>query len=107
MSRGKDRDAGKIGAEEQGALFGTVQPVDDKVGHRQRLRDRFRNGGPEAIPDYELLEMILFRVIPRGDTKPLAKKLLAKFGSFAEVVSAPPERLKEVDDGTVIAPSMS
>ncbi|MBK9078326.1 MAG: DNA repair protein RadC [Hyphomicrobium sp.] len=100
MSRGKDRDAGKTGAAEQSTLFGTqqpAQPVDDKVGHRQRLRDRFRTGGRDAIPDYELLEMILFRVFPRGDTKPIAKRLLAKFGSFAEVVSAPPERLKEVD----------
>ena len=100
MSRGKDRDAGKTGAAEQSTLFGTqqpAQPVDDKVGHRQSLRDRFRTGGRDAIPDYELLEMILFRVFPRGDTKPIAKRLLAKFGSFAEVVSAPPERLKEVD----------
>ena len=70
MSRGKDRDVGKIGAAEQGALFGTAEPADHKAGHRQRLRDRFRNGGADAIPDYELLEMILFRVFPRGDTKP-------------------------------------
>jgi DNA repair protein RadC len=97
MSSGKGRDAGKISAEEQGMLFGVPAPVDDKVGHRQRLRDRFRNGGQEAVPDYELLEMILFRVFPRGDTKPIAKRLIAKFGSFAEVVSAEPERLKEVD----------
>ncbi len=96
MSRGKDRDAGKLAAAEQGALCGTAEPIYHKAGHRQRLRDRFRNGGADAIPDYELLEMILFRVFPRGDTKPLAKQLLSKFGSFAEVVSAPPERLKEV-----------
>ncbi|MBX9683597.1 MAG: DNA repair protein RadC [Hyphomicrobium sp.] len=95
---------GKTSAEEQSALFDTspiVHPpasttVDDKVGHRQRLRDRFRAGGAVAVPDYELLEMILFRVFPRGDTKPIAKKLIARFGSFAEVVSAPPERLKEI-----------
>jgi DNA repair protein RadC len=97
MSSAKGRDAGKISAEEQGALFGVVAPVDDKLGHRQRLRDRFRNGGAEAVPDYELLEMILYRVFPRGDTKPIAKKLMAKFGSFAEAVSAPRERLMEVD----------
>lgn len=97
MSRGGNRDAGRTAAEEQGALFNSAQPVDDKLGHRQRLRDRFRNGGADALPDYELLEMILFRVFPRGDTKPIAKRLLAKFGTFAEVVSAPPQRLQEVE----------
>jgi DNA repair protein RadC len=66
------------------------------VGHRERLRERFNVGGPAALPDYELLEMILFRCIKRGDTKPLAKMLLARFGSFAEVISAAPERLQEV-----------
>src|SRR5690606_19566005 len=70
---------------------------DDKAGHRQRLRDRFRIGGPDALPDYELLEMILFRVFPRGDTKPLAKRLLARFGSFGDVVNAPAERLREIE----------
>ena len=74
MSSAKGRDEDKTGAEEQGALFGITTPVDDKVGHRQRLRDRFRTGGANAVPDYELLEMILFRVFPRGDTKPIAKK---------------------------------
>lgn len=65
-------------------------------GHRQRLRDRFNAGGPEALPDYELLELVLFRVFARRDTKDLAKRLIARFGSFAEVVHAPAERLKEV-----------
>jgi DNA repair protein RadC len=85
----------------QPAFFETpaarVAGDDDKAGHRSRLRDRFRNGGAAAVPDYELLEMILFRVFPRGDTKPIAKRLIAAFGSFAEVVSAPAERLKEVE----------
>ena len=66
------------------------------VGHRERLRERFNVGGPTALPDYELLEMILFRCIKRGDTKPIAKMLLARFGSFAEVISAEPERLQEI-----------
>jgi DNA repair protein RadC len=66
------------------------------LGHRERLRDRFIEGGPSALPDYELLEMVLFRAIKRGDTKPIAKALMARFGSFAEVVSAEPERLMEV-----------
>ncbi len=72
-------------------------PVDDRAGHRGRLRERFRKGGADALPDYELLEMILFRAFPRGDVKPLAKQLLARFKSFPEVINAPPERLKEVD----------
>ena len=65
-------------------------------GHRQRLRQRFLEAGSEAVSDYELVELILFRAIPQRDLKPLAKELLAKFGSFAEVISAPVERLKEV-----------
>jgi DNA repair protein RadC len=65
-------------------------------GHRQRLRQRFMEGGSDALPDYELLELILFRAIPRRDTKPLAKELLARFGSFAAVMNAPPGRLREV-----------
>src|SRR5271154_4167533 len=65
-------------------------------GHRQRLRDRFREAGTDALSDYELLELLLFRALPRRDVKPLAKSLLEKFGSFAEVVSAPEARLREV-----------
>ena len=67
-------------------------------GHRERLRERFRSGGASALPDYELLELVLFRAKPRGDMKPLAKALIEKFGSFAEVISAPPARLAEVSD---------
>jgi DNA repair protein RadC len=66
------------------------------LGHRERLRDRFTTGGADAMPDYELLEMILFRANKRGDTKPIAKALLARFGTFAEVISAPPQLLQEV-----------
>jgi DNA repair protein RadC len=65
-------------------------------GHRQRLRDRFSSGGADAMPDYELLELVLFRAVPRQDTKPIAKQLIAKFGSFADVMAAPSGRLKEV-----------
>ena len=64
--------------------------------HRHRLRQRFLGAGADALADYELLELILFRAIPRRDLKPLAKALLAKFGSLAEVISAPRERLREV-----------
>ncbi len=66
------------------------------LGHRERLRRRFREAGADALPDYELLEMILFRAVPRRDTKPLAKAILAHFGSFTEALNAPEERLKEV-----------
>src|SRR5471032_1778321 len=65
-------------------------------GHRERLRARFRQGGADAVTDYEMLELLLFRALPRRDVKPLAKSLIAKFGSFAEVVSAPTARLAEV-----------
>ena len=65
-------------------------------GHRERLRDRFRNAGADALSDYELMEMVLFRALPRRDVKPLAKKILEKFGSFAEAVHAPPARLREI-----------
>ena len=60
-------------------------------GHRERLRRRFREAGADALPDYELLELILFRAAPRRDTKPLAKALIARFGTFAEAVNAPEE----------------
>lgn len=64
-------------------------------GHRQRLKNRFLKGGTGALADYELLELLLFLAVPRRDVKPLAKKLLDTFGSFAEVISAEPARLKE------------
>ncbi|MGD9921631.1 MAG: RadC family protein [Pseudorhodoplanes sp.] len=65
-------------------------------GHRERLRARFREAGADAVADYELLELVLFRAIPQRDVKPLAKKLIETFGSFAEVIGAPETRLKEV-----------
>ncbi|NDV50703.1 MULTISPECIES: DNA repair protein RadC [unclassified Salipiger] len=65
--------------------------------HRRRLRDRFLTGGADAVPDYELLELLLFRAIPRQDMKPLARRLLEHFGDFNAVVSAPPARLRDVD----------
>jgi DNA repair protein RadC len=66
------------------------------AGHRERLRTRFAKGGADAMPDYELLELTLFAALPRRDTKPLAKALLVRFGSFAEVIAAPRARLLEV-----------
>lgn len=66
------------------------------VGHRDRLRERFAATGAEAFADYEILEMLLFRLIPRSDTKPVAKALLARFGTLAEVLGAPANRLQEI-----------
>jgi DNA repair protein RadC len=73
------------------------RPIPHYWGHRDRLRKRFREGGAEALPDYELMELILFRAIPRRDVKPMAKEILARFGSFAEAVAASPERLMEIE----------
>jgi DNA repair protein RadC len=61
--------------------------------HRKRLRERFLAGGPDAVPDYELLELVLFGTIPRQDVKPLARSLIERFGDFNGVISASPERL--------------
>ncbi|MBM3542089.1 MAG: JAB domain-containing protein [Alphaproteobacteria bacterium] len=66
------------------------------VGHRARLRQRFLEGGPDALPDYELLELILFLAHPRIDVKPLAKALLKRFDSFAGAIGADPKALTEV-----------
>src|SRR5688572_24925171 len=80
-------------------MAGGFEDAADKphfLGHRERLRLRFMTAGTEALLDYELLELVLFRALPRQDTKPLAKQLIDKFGSFAEVLSAKPERLKEI-----------
>lgn len=66
-------------------------------GHRTRLRERFAEVGEQAMRDYELLELVLFRSIPQRDVKPLAKAMIARFGSFAEVLGAPRERLIEID----------
>ncbi|MBS3647249.1 DNA repair protein RadC [Pseudaminobacter sp. 19-2017] len=69
-----------------------------QAGHRDRLRQRFRGAGPAALADYELLELLLFRSIPRADTKARAKALLKRFGSLAEVLGAPEHLLREVED---------
>jgi DNA repair protein RadC len=95
---GRSRDvSGEESKGSQPSFFEAAAEIDHRAGHRKRLRERFRAGGADAVPDYELLEMLLFRAFPRGDTKPLAKALLARFGGFAEVVNAPEPRLLEVD----------
>ena len=82
--------------DKAGRTTGLSEPPPHYHGHRERLRTRFRKAGAEAVSDYELLELVLFRAIPQRDVKPLAKDLIAKFGSFPEVISAPPARLAEI-----------
>lgn len=82
------------GVEDAGRIF---EPAPHYLDHRQRLRSRFLDGGPNAMPDYEIMELVLFAAIPRRDVKPLAKQLIAHFGSFAEAIAAPIDRLMEVD----------
>ncbi|HEY2071137.1 MAG TPA: DNA repair protein RadC [Rhizomicrobium sp.] len=72
------------------------EPAPHYVEHRQRLRTRFLDGGPDAMPEYELMELVLFSAIPRRDVKPLAKALIAHFGGFAEAIAAPRERILDV-----------
>jgi len=95
------------GFHDQGMLFARSGDMDEVVpgtgkqpsylaDHRKRLRTRFIEGGAAAMPDYELLELVLFRAIPRQDVKPLARLLLDTFGDFNRVISAPPSRLSAV-----------
>lgn len=86
---------------EAAGLFSLV-PAEEQappghLGHRDRLRRKLLDAGPEALADYELLELLLFFAILRRDTKPVSKALVARFGSFANVLAARPEALKEVE----------
>jgi len=87
---GTDEAAGRV-LEPGGRLPSYIRD------HRQRLRARFAEGGAAAMPDYELLELVLFRAIPRQDVKPLARRLLDRFGDFNRVLAAPAARLAEVE----------
>jgi DNA repair protein RadC len=109
----KDKDGSRSAREpghdatQQSFLEGPVTAVTTQTplhtGHRQRLKSRFRATGSEGLPDYELLELVLFRAIARRDTKDLAKRLIIRFGSFAEVINAPDDRLLEIEDvGTAV-----
>ncbi|MGD0190237.1 MAG: DNA repair protein RadC [Rhizomicrobium sp.] len=77
--------------------FSDGEDEPDYLGHRERLRARFVERGPESLADYELLELVLFAAVKRRDTKPLAKAMIAKFGSFADAIAAEPQRLKDID----------
>ena len=67
----------------------TKPPKNHRAGHRARLRERFRKAGPDSVQDHELLELILFRAIPRRDVKDLAHKLIERFGDLSAVLAAP------------------
>jgi DNA repair protein RadC len=82
--------------ESQKGMKEASKPYAHYSGHRERLRERFTASNGEALADYELLELLLFRSIPRQDTKPVAKQLIDRFGSFSEVLGAPVELLCEV-----------
>jgi DNA repair protein RadC len=84
---------------EAGGLFPAApEPkVPGAEGHRARMRRKLLDAGPDALLDHELLEMVLFLALPRRDTKPIARALLARFGAFEDVVAAPAEQLAGVD----------
>lgn len=91
MEDEQDRDYESGGSRPRGR---SAQERPHYAGHRDRLRRKFRERGAQALADYEMLELILFRSIPRRDVKPLAKRLIAEFGSLAEVIAAPLARLQ-------------
>lgn len=84
-------------AEDEAVVPATTKQPSYIRDHRKRLRERFMDGGAQALPDYELLELVLFRAIPRRDVKPLARALLDQFGDFNGVMSAPETRLAQVN----------
>ena len=90
---GEKTSSGKVRSEKNG-FEEAAKP--HYLGHRERLRKRFKESGGESLPDYELLELVLFRAMPRRDTKPLAKAIIARFGTFAEAMNAPEDLLLEV-----------
>jgi DNA repair protein RadC len=100
-SDGAPHDGVEDGLQQTG-LFDAGMPITQRsetpsyYGHRERLRKRMMDGGADAMPDYELLELVLFKAFARGDTKDLAKRLIARFGSFAEVINAPENLIREV-----------
>ncbi len=78
---------------QSGLSDGATKIEPHYLGHRDRLRERYREKGAAALAEYEILELLLFRSLPRRDVKPLAKALIAEFGSFAETIAAPIDRL--------------
>src|SRR5829696_2374784 len=99
MRCSSDRGGRRKAGHDKGG--GMTEPTREEEphyhGHRDRLRARFTEAGGDALPDYELLELLLFRSIPRRDVKPVAKELIRRFGTFVETLGAPPARLMEMD----------
>ncbi len=88
---------GQVGARAgQGAIAGRL-PASSMEQHRARMRQRLLGGGPDALADHELLEMALFLALPRRDTKPIAYRLLSRFGSFARCIAAPVPEIAAVE----------
>ncbi len=90
------RESGQPIVTDSGSKPKTRAEKPHYAGHRERLRKRFREAGHTTLADYEFLELLLFRTIRRGDTKPLAKALIDRFGSLGEVLGAPEHLLREV-----------
>ena len=85
-----------------------ARPVNENAGHRERLRHRYREVGPEGLSHHELLELLLFEFVPRADTKGTAKALLKRFGTLEGVLMAPAKELRTVDGvGRKVAESVS
>jgi DNA repair protein RadC len=100
MPETQDSPSSPLDVRECSSLQGNARVAKSAphyLGHRRRLRARFLDAGAQALADYELLELVLFRALPRRNLKPLTKTLLATFGSFAEVICAPKERLREIN----------
>lgn len=87
----------RAGPTDKSELLPSADDAPHYLGHRDRLRARFLKVGAEALAEYELLELVLFRAVPRRDVKPLAKALINRFGSFAEVLTAEPDQLNKID----------
>ena len=93
----RGRTKRQAGFAEAGDLFGGEAPPPGHLGHRARMRERLLRAGPDSLLDHEMLEMLLFTALPRRDTKPIARALLARFGSFADAIAAPMAALQEVE----------
>lgn len=91
----------KRGLAEAGGLFDpapvAATTASGAEGHRARMRQKLIEAGPAALLDHELIEMILFIALPRRDTKPIARALLDRFGSFADALSAPTQELRQIE----------
>jgi DNA repair protein RadC len=84
------------GSDEDSEISGMAEAAPHYLGHRERARQRFATLGPDALADYELLELVLQLALPRRDTKPLAKELLNRFGSFSGVFGASVDDIAKV-----------